>query len=115
VLSNVLYSLGIINLMGKAVEPVIVRLWGLNEMAVIPLMVGLLRKDIAIAMLAPLGLTTKQLVISCVILAVYFPCMASFIVLCKELGIKDLIKSTLLMILVALVIGALLNVALFKL
>jgi len=114
VFTNVLYSLGIITKLGVVFRPVVVHLWGLTDKSVIPLMIGILRKDIAIGMLAPLLLTTKQLIIACVILTVYFPCMASFIILFKELGLKDLIKSTLLMALVAITIGTILNIVLFR-
>lgn len=114
IFTNIFYSLGIIAKLGIIFRPIVVHLWGLTETSVIPLMIGILRKDIAIGMLAPLLLTTKQLVIACVILTVYFPCMASFIILFKELGLKDLIKSTLLMILVAIGIGTILNIVLFR-
>ena len=73
------------------------------------LIVGFLRKDVAIGMLGPLGLTTKQLVIASTILAVYFPCMATFVVLVRELGAKDMAKIAGIMILTALIVGTILN------
>ena len=60
-------------------------------------------------MLAPLALSVKQLFIASVLLAVSFPCVATFVVLWKELGAKDVVKATLAMIVVALVVGTLLN------
>jgi ferrous iron transport protein B len=60
-------------------------------------------------MLIPLGLSAKQLFIAATLLAVSFPCVATFIVLWKELGLKDLIKSTLIMITISLIVGAALN------
>ena len=77
--------------------------------AISALLVGFLRKDVAIGMLGPLNLTTKQLVIGSTILAIYFPCVATFIVLTRELGIKDMLKSALVMLLVVLIVGSLLN------
>ena len=77
--------------------------------AISALIVGFLRKDVAVGMLGPLNLTTKQLVIGSTILAVYFPCIATFVVLIRELGIKDMLKSALIMITVALLVGTVLN------
>jgi ferrous iron transport protein B len=65
-----------------------------------------------VGMLGPLNLTTKQLIIGSVILAVYFPCVATFIVLIRELGVKDMLKSAFSMIITALTIGGILNLIL---
>lgn len=111
-LVNILYILKIIDFLAIAFSPVLKGLWGLPSEAISALLVGFLRKDIAIGMLGPLNLSTKQLVIGSTILAIYFPCVATFIVLIKELGIKDMLKSALIMLLVALAVGGLLNLIL---
>jgi ferrous iron transport protein B len=89
--------------------PVIKGLFGLPKEAVVALVIGFLRKDVAVGLLAPLGLTAKQLFISATLLAVSFPCIATFAVLLKELGLKSLIKATLVMIAVSLMVGTVLN------
>ena len=76
------------------------------------LIVGFLRKDVAVGMLIPLGLTAKQLVIASVVLAMYFPCVATFTTLVKELGIVDMLKSAVIMVISSLVVGGLLNLVL---
>jgi len=63
-------------------------------------------------MLAPLGLTAKQLVISSIVLAMSFPCVATFAILARELGVRDMLKATGIMIASALIIGGLLNLVL---
>jgi ferrous iron transport protein B len=63
-------------------------------------------------MLGPLGLTAKQLVISSTVLAMSFPCVATFAVLIRELGIKDMLKATGIMMAAALIVGGLLNLIL---
>jgi ferrous iron transport protein B len=68
-----------------------------------------MRKDVAVGMLMPLMLSAKQLFIAATLLAISFPCVATFIVLWKELGLKDLIKSTLIMITISVIVGAALN------
>jgi ferrous iron transport protein B len=73
---------------------------------------GFLRKDIAVGMLVPLNMTFQQLVVASVVLSMYFPCVATFAVLLKELGIRDMIKSTVIMVLSALITGSLVNLVL---
>lgn len=63
-------------------------------------------------MLIPLNMTLKQLVVASVVLSMYFPCVATFAVLLKELGVIDLLKSTMIMVLSALITGGLLNMIL---
>lgn len=109
---NMLYALKVIDFLAKIFAPVLKNIWGLPPSAISALLVGFLRKDVAVGMLGPLNLTTKQLVIGSVILAVYFPCVATFIVLIRELGLKDMLKSALLMIITALTIGGILNLIL---
>ncbi|MBD3155064.1 MAG: GTP-binding protein [Candidatus Aenigmarchaeota archaeon] len=106
---NILYVSGIIGFVGEIASPIIVNLLGLPKETVASLIVGFIRKDMAVGMLLPLNLTVKQLIISSVILTMYFPCIATFVVLLKELGIKDMIKSTLIMLLVTLFVGGFLN------
>lgn len=109
---NIAYSTGIISFIGKYTAPLVVNLLGLPEPAVGALVAGFLRKDIAVGMLLPLSLTMKQAIISSVVLAMYFPCIATFAVLIKELGIKDMIKSTIIMLVSTLIAGLALNVIL---
>jgi len=109
---NVLSAIHIFDFLTRLFSPIIHKLWGLPNDTMPAMMMGFLRKDIAIGMLAPLELTTKQLVITCTVLAIYFPCMATFIVLIRELGWKDMLKSAFLMILTAIIVGTLMNVIL---
>ena len=109
---NILYALNIIDLFSKIFAPFLTGLWGLPKEAISTLIIGFLRKDVAVGMLGPLNLTTKQLIIGSTVLAIYFPCIATFIMLVKELGIKDMLKSAAIMIFVAIIVGALLNLVL---
>lgn len=109
---NLLYSLGIIEFLGRIAAPIITKLMGLPFEAVGALIIGFLRKDLAVGMLAPLGLSLKQLIIASVVLTMYFPCVATFAILLKELGIIDMIKAAVIMIVSAFFVGALLNLIL---
>lgn len=106
---NILYSIGIIAFVGKISRPVIEGIFGLPAETAGALIIGFLRKDVAVGMLVPLELSMKQLVIASVVLTMYFPCIATFAVLVKELGIKDMLKATLIMIVSTLIVGGALN------
>jgi ferrous iron transport protein B len=112
VVVNILYMLNVFNYIANIAAPVINGLLGLPKETVVALVVGFLRKDVAMGMLAPLGLTAKQLVISSTLLAMSFPCVATFAILARELGIRDMLKATGIMIVSALIVGCLLNLIL---
>ena len=109
---NILYMFQVIEFFSKLVQPVLSGLWGLPKETISAMLIGFLRKDLAVGMLVPLNLTIKQLIISCTILAIYFPCIATFIIMIKELGFKDMFKSALIMISTAVIVGAILNIVL---
>ena len=111
-LVNILYTLGVIPFVGRITAPVVTRVLGLPQEAVGALIIGFLRKDVAIGMLVPLGLTAKQLIIASVVLAMYFPCVATFTTLIRELGFVDMLKSAGIMIVSSLLVGGLLNLIL---
>ncbi len=106
---NMLYALKVFSFLANVFSPVLTVLWGLPKETISSMLIGFLRKDVAVGMLAPLDLTTKQLVIACTILSIYFPCIATFTVMIKELGARDMAKSACLMLLTALIVGTLLN------
>ena len=109
---SVLDYFGAFDAVARAASPVVTGLWGLPKEAIRALVIGFLRKDLAVGMLEPLDLLTPQLVTGVVVLSVFFPCVASFLVLAKELGIWDLLKALGVMVVVALVVGGLLNLVL---
>ncbi|MGI6097601.1 MAG: FeoB small GTPase domain-containing protein [Dethiobacteria bacterium] len=109
---NLLYAVGVIQYLAAIFAPVVEGLLGLPEEAVSALLIGFLRKDMAVAMLEPLNLTAAQFVTGAVVLVVYFPCAATFSVLVRELGIRDMFASAAIMIATAVVAGTALNLLL---
>jgi ferrous iron transport protein B len=106
---NVLYIAGVIDFMANFFAPVLERLLGLPRDAIVALMIGFLRKDVAVGMLEPLNLQPQQLVVACTVLTLYFPCIATFAVLLRELKIKDTAKAVAIMVITALTVGVLLR------
>ena len=107
---NLLYSLRVIQTFGHLASPVLTNILGLPDEAIGALLVGFVRKDVAVGMLAPMGLSMKQLVVASVVLVTYFPCIATFVVLLREFGFRYMLKAAALMVLVALTAGGFLNV-----
>jgi len=113
-LVNIMLYFKMFDLVSGIFAPVISGLFGLPKETIIALLIGFVRKDVAVGMLMPLGLTLKQMFIAATLLAVSFPCIATFVVLLKELGLKDLIKATILMLITGLVVGMVLNFGILR-
>ncbi|MFW5897180.1 MAG: FeoB small GTPase domain-containing protein [Bacillota bacterium] len=108
-LVNILYTLGIFDSINQLAGPFLQNAFGLPQEALAALIIGFLRKDLALGMLAPLGMTAKQLLTASVVLTVYFPCVATFMVLFRELGAIDMLRSTAVMVVSALFVGTFVN------
>jgi len=106
---NILLFFRLFDMVNYIFAPVVSGLFGLPKESTVALTIGFFRKDVAVGMLMPLALNVKQLFIASVLLAISFPCVATFVVLLRELGLRYLIKATLIMITAGLVVGTLLN------
>jgi ferrous iron transport protein B len=109
---NLLYYFEVFEQIAHNTAPVITWLWGLPEEAIVPLLIGILRKDVAIGMFGPLELTTHQLITGSVILAMFFPCIATFVVLFRELKFWDGLKAIGIMLFTVLLVGTAVNLLL---
>jgi ferrous iron transport protein B len=103
---------GLMREIDMLLRPVVSGLLGLPSDAATALLIGFLRKDMGIGMFVPLGMTPEQLVIASVVLAMYFPCVATFMVMLRELGWSNTLKSVALRLAAALMAGTALNLLL---
>ena len=108
-LVNILETMGVMEKVAAALSPVFQGFLGLPPETAIPIVMGLFRKDIAMGLLIPIGLSASQMLVAVVVLAMTFPCIATFIILWKELGSKRMLMSSAIMISAALITGGLLN------
>ncbi len=92
-------------------RPVATGLLGLPAQTVSILVLGFLRKDISIAMLAPFHLAPGSIVVAGVFLSLYLPCIAAAMVTVRELGIKDAAKVFAMNFTAALLFASVLNLA----
>ncbi len=112
IIMNFFYLTGLMHLIGEELKPVVSGLLGLPSDAATALIIGFLRKDVGIGMFAPLDMTPVQYVVAAVVLAMYMPCVATFMVMLKELGVSGTAKSVALRLVAALVVGTALNLIL---
>jgi len=109
---NILFVFGIFDYLASFAAPVIQGVLGLPEESVTAVLIGLFRKDAALGMLALSAMSAKQMVIGSVVLTMFFPCIATFVVLLRELGLRDFLKSAAIMLVSAITIGGILNAVL---
>jgi len=109
---NVLYAVGVFDAIADAAAPIVTTVLGLPKEAVVALVMGFLRKDVALGLMAPLEMTSGQLVVGSVVLAMSFPCIATFVILLREFGIAGVLKASGIMVAAALITGGILNLIL---
>ncbi len=109
---SVLFSLGVFDAIARVTAPIVSGVFGLPDTAVVAIVVGFLRKDVAVGLLAPLNLTAAQLVVGSVVLTMFFPCIAAFVVFAREFGRRGLLAAIVVMLATTVVVGGLLNLAL---
>jgi ferrous iron transport protein B len=109
---NVLDILGITNFIANIFGQPVVSILGLPKETTSAMILGFLRKDVSIAMLTPFNLNVKQFIIACVFMVLYLPCVSTFFMLLKELGVKIALKIILIMLFSAIIVGSFLNLIL---
>lgn len=111
---NILLYFKLFDFVTGIFAPIVNGLFGLPKEAVVALATGFFRKDVAVGMLMPLGLNANQLFIAATLLAISFPCVATIVVLAKELGLKGVVKATSIMIFISLIVGTLLHFVILR-
>lgn len=89
---------------------------GLPAVTIIALLMGIIRKEMAYAILLVLlggaTLTPDQFVVFGMVMAVYMPCLATMAAIGREIGWKDTAVVSLSSILLAIVVGSIFNLVL---
>jgi ferrous iron transport protein B len=110
---GVVDATGLLSIFQDFVEPVSVGLLGLPSFAATALVFGILRKEMALQILAVLAgtanfaamMTPVQMYQFAVITTIYIPCIATIAVLKHELGLKDTVSIVLFTTFLALGVG----------
>jgi len=106
-----LYETGILYHIGILFRPIVVGVLGLPMEASVSLILGIIRRELAVAVLLGLDLTVAQLVVGAVVALSYMPCAAVFAILISEFGVKYATVIALSTIVIAFVMGGMLNLA----
>ena len=106
---NVLDYLKVIEFITNAIKKPVEMVLGLPPEIAPIMLLGFLRKDVSIALLAPLNLTAHQFIIASIFLVLYTPCISSFFTLLKELGTKAAMKIIGLVFIAAILVTAVLH------
>lgn len=118
-----LYETKLLWIISEPLTPIITELLGLPMIAGLALILGVLRKELALELLValaivqygfPIGsllafMTPFQLFIFALVVTIYIPCVATISVLIKEIGLKNAILISAFTIILALMIGGLAN------
>jgi len=100
---------GAIRIVSRILGAPLLFILGLPPETVFVIITGFLRKDVSIALLQPLHLPPKSLVIACIFLVLYLPCISTFFVMSRELGLKNSLKLVAILFISGLLIGGTLN------
>ncbi len=106
---NILYYTGLIGIIASFFSPIVCGLFKLPEEIAGSLIVGILRKDIAIGLLGMHSLSPMQTLTAVVIITLYFPCIAAFLVILSEFKIKKTLLMIAIMFPFTLLMGSLLG------
>lgn len=101
------YRTGLSDAFGRVAAPVVSSLWGLPPDSATVFIAGLLRKDLAVGLMEGFHFAAGQMATAAVVLTLYFPCLATFSVLFSELGFRDMLKASAIMLATSTVFGTL--------
>lgn len=86
--ASLLYELGILTMIGELLSPLISGWLRMPSAAVVPLILGIVRRELTVLPLIEMELTTLQFVTGAVIALLYVPCIAMVAAMAKEFGAK---------------------------
>lgn len=109
VLAAVMKESGMLDQLASLFEPLISGLLGLPEDAVILLLLGVIRREMAVAPLLDMDLNNLQLFIGAVVALLYLPCLSVFGVLAKEFNAKISVAIGVSTFVSAMLLGGLIN------
>ena len=108
-LLNVLNVTHILSFITELIEKPVHWLFGLPPEIAPVMLLNFLRKDASVALLVPLNLNAYQFIIANIFLVLSTPCVASFMTMIKELGIRTTLKIIGVILLMTLVVTSLLH------
>ena len=109
VIAALLKETGALDYISTAAAPLVSGWLGLPAEAVTGLLLGIIRREMSVAPLLALDLTSLQALVGGVVSLLYIPCLAVFGVLVKEFKLKIAAVISVSTIATALIVGGLIN------
>jgi ferrous iron transport protein B len=100
---------GILNSISHIVEPLVTNWLGLPKEATLGLLLGIIRRELAVLPLLEMNLSTLQLFVGAVVALFYIPCLSVVGVLIKEFGLKFAITISAITVFIAFLFGGIFN------
>ena len=108
-IAAIVVETGILNQFSTVIEPIVVGWLGLPKEASLSLVLGIIRRELAVLPLLELNLSTLQLLVGSVVALFYLPCLSVFGILAKEFSLKVAVTIGLITTTSAFVFAGLLN------
>ena len=110
IIAAVLKETGILNKIAVYLEPIVSGWLGLPKDAVIALILGIVRREMAVAPLLSIeGLTALQAFVGGTVALLYLPCLSVFGVLTKEFNVKTAVTIGVATVITAFTVAGLIN------
>ena len=100
---------GVLNGLSRFIAPFVETWLGLPKETSLALLLGIIRRELAVLPLLELNLTTLQLVVGSVVALFYLPCLSVFGVLAEEFSVKYAVRIALSTTIAAFFFGGLIN------
>ncbi len=107
IFASLLYELGFLAAAGDFLAPLISGWLNMPMETAVPLILGIVRRELTVLPLIDMNLTTIQFLTGAVVALFYVPCIAMIATMAKEFGIKIAIATLFATTLVALFLGGL--------
>jgi ferrous iron transport protein B len=109
IIASLIAETGVLNEFSKLIGPLVEGWLGLPKEASLSLLLGIIRRELAVLPLLELNLSTLQLVVGSVIALFYLPCLSVFAVLAKEFSLKAAVFIGVLTTTFAFIFGGIIN------
>lgn len=109
VIASVIVETGILNEVSRLIAPLVQGWLGLPREASLALLLGIIRRELAVLPLLELDLNTLQLIVGSVMALLYLPCLSVFAVLTKEFSVKVASAIVVVTVISAFIFGGIIN------
>ncbi len=109
VIAAIFTEAGLLDTFASFVEPVVSGMLGLPEEAALFLLLGIIRREMAVALLLEMGLSNLQLLVGGVVALLYVPCLSVLGVIAREFNAKVAVAISIGTFTTAILVGTVIN------